>query len=229
MDVEGCPLPEDRWYDVENDVWLQVESDGVTATLGATAPLVAFAGRFLSVGFRPVLGLVGRGRSVATVESLRYTGAIRVPVDATVRERNSDLVERPKWLNDEPYDRGWVVRLTLSTPVGPEAGLATAAEVRTRYEARIAELRIRCYPAVPDLEVYEIGSECSAVLARLDEELARRSPGDVILLVTDDRTSPIEMVRWSDRTGHPVLHHRLEGNLHHFLVRREAHPVPRRR
>jgi len=64
---------------------------------------------------------------------------------------------------------------------------------------------------------------------KLNEELAARAPGDAILLVTDDPTSPIEMVRWSDQTGHPVLAHRKEGTLHHFLVRKEADPKPRRR
>ena len=36
--------------------------------------------------------------------------------------------------------------------------------------------------------------------------------------MTDDPTSPIEMVRWTDQTGHAVLAHRREGDLHQFLV-----------
>jgi len=71
--------------------------------------------------------------------------------------------------------------------------------------------------------------ECSAVLTKLNEELEQRAAGEAILLVTDDPTSPIEMVRWSDQTGHTVLAHRKEGNLHHYLVRKEAAPVPRGR
>ena len=47
--------------------------------------------------------------------------------------------------------------------------------------------------------------------------------------MTDDPTSPIEMVRWSDQTGYPVLAHRAEGNLHHFLVLKHGQPQHRLR
>ncbi|HEY6238665.1 MAG TPA: hypothetical protein VIZ68_05720 [Thermoplasmata archaeon] len=225
MEVEGCDLPEDRLYDLDHDVWLQRSGDGRTATLGVLASLASFAGRFHTVGFRPVDGVVARGRSVATIESVRYTGAVRLPLDARVLERNPAIVARPKLLNDAPYGEGWVV---VIAPVdGAADGLVDAAGARERLAERIREMRIRCYPAAPDVEVYEIGAECSAILARLDEELAPRPARDVVLLVTDDPTSPIEMVRWTDRTGHSLLAHRKEGSLHHFLVRKEEHPTPR--
>ena len=227
MDVEGCPVPEDLLYDLENDVWWRPAPDG-TGTVGLTAPMAAFAGRFQSIQFRPVTGVVERGRSVATVESVRYTGAIRLPVDAEVVERNPSVVERPRLVNDAPYSQGWLVRIRPRDPRELGERLRPASEARAVLAAQIRERHIRCYAATPDVELYEIGIECSAVLAQLDAELARRSPGDVVLLVTDDPTSPIEMVRWSDRSGHTVLDHRREGPLEHFLVRREAEPHPRR-
>src|SRR2546426_1046762 len=58
------------------------------------------------------------------------------------------------------------------------------------------------------------------VLAKLRELLTRVEVGAVVHLVTDDPTSPIEMVRWSDQTGQPVIDERREGNLFHFLVRK---------
>ena len=85
---------------------------------------------------------------------------------------------------------------------------------------QIAALRIRCFAAFPDFEMFEIGLECSAVLAKLNELLTRIEVGAVVHLVTDDPTSPIEMVRWSDQTGQPVIDERKEGNLFHFLVRK---------
>jgi len=54
----------------------------------------------------------------------------------------------------------------------------------------------------------------------LDELLTRIEVRGVVHLVTDDPTSPIEMVRWSDQTGQPVIDQRKEGNLFHFLVRK---------
>ncbi|HYK92887.1 MAG TPA: hypothetical protein VEY07_02450 [Thermoplasmata archaeon] len=228
MEVDGCELPEDRLYDLENDTWLKLE-DGGRATVGLTQSIASFAGRFQSVSFRPVTGALARGRSIATIESVRFTGAVRIPVEGTVVERNTALVDRPKLLNDAPYGDGWVARIELSTPSEVGRTLESAGAIQGRLAQRIQQLRIRCLPAAPDVELYEIGSECSAVLARLSEEVGRRAPGEVVLLVTDDPTSPIEMVRWSDRTGHPVLAHRVDGPLHQFLVRRGADPHPRAR
>lgn len=228
MEILGCALPDDRLYDLENEVWWFVEPSG-TARVGLMATLVAFAGRFEHVTFRPIDGAIPRGRSVATVESFRYTGAVRLPVDATLVERNAELVERPRLLNDAPYSDGWVVRVVPRDPEEPRRRLEAAADVAPRVEERIRARRIRCWPVSPDLEMFEIGTECSAVLTKLDEELAHRPAGEAVLLVTDEPTSPIEMVRWSEETGHTLLAHRAEANLHHFLVRKEADPTPRRR
>ncbi|MCI4336445.1 MAG: hypothetical protein L3K17_04520 [Thermoplasmata archaeon] len=229
MDIDGCALPEDRLYDLEQDVWFRWEEGRRTATIGILGSLASFAGRFQAVTYRPIEGHVARGRSVATVESVRFTGAVRMPVDGTLVDRNGELPAHPKLLNDAPFDQGWVVRIAPTDREAPERLLATAERVEQELRAKIHALKIRCYPAAPDVELYEIGAECAAILARLDEEVARRAPGEIVLLVTDDATSPIEMVRWADRTGHAVLAHRVEDRLHHFLVRREAHPVPRRR
>ena len=228
MEIIGCALPEDRLYDLEQEVWWLSEPDG-TARLGLMATLVAFAGRVDRLTFRAVEGVVDRGRSVATVESLRFTGAVRLPVDATVVDRNGRLEQRARLLNDAPYSDGWVVRVRPRDPGEPRRRLEEAARIAAEVEERIRQRKIRCWPSFPDLEMYEIGLECSAVLAKLNEEIGRRPAGETILLVTDDPTSPIEMIRWSDQSGHSVLAHRTEANLHHFLVRKEAEPHPRRR
>ena len=229
MEIDGCPLPEDRLYDLENDVWWMEEPEGGNARVGILGTLAAFAGRFQSLTFRPVEGAVARGRSVATLESVRFTGAVRVPVDVTLVGRNDEVARRPRLLNDAPYGDGWVVRVRPVRPQEPRERLETARAVAARLEARIRAQRIRCWPSTPDLELNEVGLECSAVLARLREALVTVPFGASVLLATDDPTSPIEMVRWSDQTGHPVLAHRKEGTLHHFLVRKEAEPKPRRR
>ncbi len=222
-------MPEDRLYDLEHDVWWAQPAGSDVATVGILATLAAFAGPFASASFRPVEGPIGAGRSVATLESVRYTGAVRLPVEAEVVERNTALVGRPRLLNDAPYSDGWVVRVRPADPAAPGRALETAPAIAVRLEERIRRQRIRCWPVTPDLEMFEIGLECSAVLAQLNDELARRPAGTAVMLVTDDPLSPIEMVRWSDQTGHALLAHRVEGTLHQFLVRKEAHPTPRRR
>lgn len=230
MEAGGCPLPDDLLYDVERDVWARPDPDGSTATIGMLSPLASFIGIVQKVQYRPsVEGPIARGRSVATIESFRFTGAVRLPVDGTIVERNDEIVRRPKWINDEPYGHGWVARVRADDPASWHASMEPAPAVRERIAEVVRERRIHCLPAVPDVELFEIGAECSAVLAALDDTLKARAPRDVVLLVTDDPTSPIEVVRWSDRTGETLLHHEAEGHLHKFLIRKEAEPQPRRR
>jgi glycine cleavage system H protein len=228
VDAEGCPVPDDRRYDVENDVWVRPEEGSDLVTAGMMAHLASFAGKFTALTYRSLEGPQPQGRSVATAESVRFTGAIRLPFAATVVERNPALSARPKLLNDAPYAEGWVVRVRPDDAAAP-LRLASAGVARPEVARKVLAMHIHCLPAVPDTEMFEIGAECQAILVRLDEEIAQRAVGDVVHLVTDDPTSPIEMVRWSDRSGYPVLHAWAEGNLRHFLVRRTADPRPRRR
>jgi glycine cleavage system H protein len=229
VEIEHCPVPEDRLYDFEESSWVQREERSGLWTLGLTSWFVSFVGRFQSVSYRPIDGPQAAGRSVATLESLRFTGAVRLPLGGTVVERNPELPTRPRLLNDDPYGEGWVVRFRPDPPATSSPRLEPAAAIADRLLARVRALRIQCWPASPDLELVEVGTECAATLARLDDELAARAAGEVVLLVTDDPTSPLELVRWSDRTGHALLMHRADDGLHRFLLRKEAHPVPRTR
>lgn len=224
MEVDGCPVPDDLRIDVENGVWLRPAPDG-TVELGLLAPFLAFAGRLTALAYRPLEGAIGAGRSVATLESRRLTAPVRIPVAGVIEARNDAASATPRLVERSPYGDGWLVRFRPDRPGDLEA-VPRAADARDALHRQITERRIRCYPAPPDLEIYEIGAECRAILARLDEELARREVGDVVLLVVDDPTAPIEMVRWSDRSGHRVLDQRRQDGLWHFLVRKEHRRSP---
>ena len=178
MEIEGCPLPEDRLYDLENDVWWVSEEGGTTARLGVLATLTAFAGPFTSLTFRPVVGWVARGRSVATVESTRFTGAIRLPVDAEILERNPTVAERPRLVNDAPYGEGWIVRVRPArledipkVPRTTGAGGRAARRADPGRSGSAAGRRTRCR-AVRDRARVLRGP------TKLNEELAQHAVGE---------------------------------------------------
>ena len=226
MEVDGCPLPEDRLYDWENRIWTAPEGSGAIWKVGLIAPFASFIGPVSAVTFRPA-GTLGRGRSLGMVESVRFTGAVRIPFEGEVVELNPELRTRPRMLNDAPYGDGWFARIRPTRPTEERPWLESAAAIRSRASEWIRAQRVRCWPVTPDLEMFEIGLECSAILTQVNEELARRPAGWAIRLVTDDPTSPIEMERWADQTGHALLARRRDGNLFEFLLRKEEHPVPR--
>jgi glycine cleavage system H lipoate-binding protein/TusA-related sulfurtransferase len=218
MEIDGCPFPEDRSYEPDGLVWVRLEPDG-EAVVGITSIYAALAGRLTSVRPRPVGSEHLEGGIVATIEGGKYFGPVRTPLAGMVVRTNDAIVGRPKILSERPYTEGWVVRIRPTRPTEADR-LRSAAESAAAFGRQIANLRVRCFAAFPDFEMFEIGTECAAVLARLSELMGRIEAGEVVHLVSDDPTAPVEMVRWSDETGHPVVDSRREGNLFHFLVRK---------
>ncbi|OLD11044.1 MAG: hypothetical protein AUI93_05790 [Crenarchaeota archaeon 13_1_40CM_3_52_10] len=190
-------------------------------TIGVTSLLSAIAGKFTSARLRPVGMRTKRGASLGTLESLKFVGPIPSPISGIVTTVNDRVVRRPKLLNDMPYTEGWIAKLKPLGLQEERVFLSRAVDATETLKNRIAEFHARCFKAFPDHEMYEIGTECSAVLVRLNELLATASVGDVVHLVTDDPTSYVEMIRWTDQTGHELVDWRQEGNLFHFIVRKE--------
>ena len=124
-------------------------------------------------------------------------------------------------MNDASYTEGWIVKLKPLNFQEERDLLSRATDAREVFKKKIAEFHARCFKAFPDHEMYEIGTECSGVLVHLNDLLATVPIGDIVHLVTDDPTSYVEMVRWTDQTDHKLVDWRQEGNLFHFIVRKE--------
>ncbi len=123
-------------------------------------------------------------------------------------------------LSEKPYTEGWFARLRPTAWDEDRASLKAALEAKELLAAQMIALRVHCFAAFPDYELFEIGTECAAVITKLDDTLAHAAEGEVVHLVSDDWTAPAEMVNWSQRTGYPVIEERKEGDLYHFLVRK---------
>jgi len=218
LKIEFCEFPDDVLYDFENNVW--VKTHGAYVELGITSVHAFLAGKLKDVRFRKLEGSkVVRGQSIATIESVKYFGAVRTSLSGTVIEVNNSLNSTPKLVNDSPYREGWFVRLT--TTVDEERKrLSDVRDSQELVRSQIRELRVRCFHAYPDYEMWEIGVECAAVLVRLNELMERCVVGDVVHVVSDDPTADIEIVRWSDQTGQEVLESRQEGRLLHLIVKK---------
>lgn len=219
MRIESCEFPDDALYDADGLVWVRREPSG-DAVLGVTSLHAALAGRLVRVEGRPVGTEYGAGKSVGTLESGRYFGSIRTPVRGTLLQVNGAVLTTPKLLSEKPYAEGWFARIRPSDWEADRASLKPLSEAREAIAAQIAALHVHCFSAFPDYELFEIGTECQAVLTKLDETLGRAAEGEVVHLVSDDWTAPAEMANWSQRTGYPVIEERKEGTLYHFLVRK---------
>jgi glycine cleavage system H protein len=219
LEIDHCIFPDDLLYDLENNTWLRVEEDG-EVTIGVTSVLPAIAGKLTLARLKAVSIDIQRGQSLGTLESLKFVGPIPSPVSGTLVKTNGLVVDKPRIVNDAPYEDGWIARLRPSQLKLERILLSKSGESKIPLRQKIAEFHVRCFKAFPDHEMSEIGTECSAVLIRLNDLLATIPVGEVVHLVSDDPTAYVEMVVWSERTGQSLVDWRKEGNLFHFIVRK---------
>jgi glycine cleavage system H lipoate-binding protein/TusA-related sulfurtransferase len=211
----GCEYREDVLYDPEFGTWGRLE-EGLWR-VGVTPLLPWLSGGLTAVTFKPAGARIAQGNSIASVEGPRHFEVVRAPFDCVVKETNGALTKEPRTVNRDPFGDGWLALVEKASPGSRLEPLAGAAPA---IEQRHSSMKVRCFAAFPDIELYEVGTECSAVLSRLDEELANSPRGAVVHLVSDDPTAEIEMMRWEGQTGNALLEVRPEGALRHFIVKK---------
>lgn len=117
----------------ESNEWIKVE--GNTGTIGITD----FAQNSLSdiVFAEVVVGegdTVGKGASIATIESVKAAADVYTPVSGKVIAINEDLGGAPEVINSDPYGAAWLVKIEMIDPAELDALMDAAA-----YEAQIQE------------------------------------------------------------------------------------------
>jgi glycine cleavage system H lipoate-binding protein/TusA-related sulfurtransferase len=220
MKISHCDFPEDLLYDVENFVWCKTNTESGMMTIGIINCLGYISGKLSNINLKPIGITVERGKSIGTIESSRYFGVVRSPVSGKIIEINSSLSQLPELANKYPYTQGWFARLKVTKIDEGIKSLKNIKSCSDEIAALIQRHHIICFDAFPDFELFEIGVECAATLAKLDELLEKIAVGSVVHLVSDDPTADLEMIRWSEQTGQSLLDSRREGNLFHFTVKK---------
>jgi glycine cleavage system H lipoate-binding protein/TusA-related sulfurtransferase len=217
MKIDNCSFPEDLLYDTENFVWMGNKEK--TVTIGITTIMTSIASKLSRIKLKPVGTKLEKGMSCGSLESAKYFGVVRTPISGTIVQVNKSLMDKPKLANNSPYTEGWFVKIEPSD-MGDMRTLETIENCHDKMSLAIQKLRVRCFAAFPDHEMFEIGVECSATLAKLDELIEKIPAGEVIHLVSDDPTADLEMLRWSEEREQSLLEMRNEGNLFHFIVKK---------
>ena len=235
MKIDHCLFPEGFLYDLENFVWAKVENDNDNNkndnassdssskkfTIGVTPILASIAGKFTMIKLKPIGTEVGKGKSIGSVESVRYFGIARAPISGKILQVNENLLANPKLANDFPYENGWLIKMeTNSISPSEMSGLKIVEDCHEEIKSIMDKLHVRCFAAFPDHQMFEIGIECAATLTKLGELLSKVQIGDVVHIVSDDNSADLEMIRWTEENGQELLEIRKEDNLFHFIVKK---------
>ncbi|MDA8065295.1 MAG: glycine cleavage system protein H [Thermaerobacter sp.] len=142
-EFQGCELPEDLYYDVENDTWAR-RGPGELVTVGLTDPAQTEAGRILFLRPKKVGVHVVQHRAVAALESGKWAGPVRTPVAGTITEVNDQAVANPNILNIDPYGDGWVARIRPDDLEGDASRLLFGEAAQEAYRKKLEQFKIQC-------------------------------------------------------------------------------------
>lgn len=135
--VRGCNLPDDLYYNVENNVWARREGDG-TLTIGMTAYACSLAGEIVSYTPKKVGKEIEQNKSVSTVESGKWVGPVKAPVTGEILATNEAVSAKPGTINADPYGAGWLVKMKPSNWDGDSGSLVTGGNVASAFESKMA-------------------------------------------------------------------------------------------
>jgi glycine cleavage system H protein len=110
--------PGDRKYTKEHE-WVKV--DGDTGTVGITDYAQDQLGDIVFVELPEPGANVTQMQKFGEIESVKAVSELFSPVSGEVVERNDGLNDNPQWVNDSPYDGGWMLKVRLSSPAEIEA------------------------------------------------------------------------------------------------------------
>lgn len=69
-----------------------------------------------------------RNSTICTLESIKAVAEVYAPVDCTVVEINSKLIDSPEIINKDPYGEGWLVKVKV------ERGIEELMDAKTYAE-----------------------------------------------------------------------------------------------
>jgi glycine cleavage system H protein len=211
--IENCIFPVNYFYDLDNFTWIKSidmpddkKNDVKQVLVGITPVYSYITGRILKFKTKPVGTDIIRNRSLGTVESLNHFGIIRSPISGNVVEINQEIINNPKVVNDSPFERGWIAKIKTKDNLESLDSIRTIEECKDEMVSQIKKFNVKCFKSFPDFQMFELGTECSATLAKLDEFMIKNMRiGHVIRLVSDDPTADLELLRWADQNKQEIV------------------------
>ncbi len=124
-------FPKDLKYTKQHE-WARVE--GNMAVVGITYYAQEKLGSIVLVEMPTSGKAFIKGETMVTVDSVKAVAEVYSPLSGQVEEVNESLKDNPEVINQEPYGKGWMVKLKMANSEEISALLSPEA-----YEAFVAE------------------------------------------------------------------------------------------
>lgn len=109
--------------------WIRV--DGDTAYIGVTDFAQRELGDIVYLDINTVGKDLSQNEVFGTVEAVKTVSDLFMPVDGKILEVNKKLDSNPELVNQDPYNEGWMVKITLNNN-GQIANLLSSEEYQVQ-------------------------------------------------------------------------------------------------
>jgi len=103
-------FPEDLLY-AETHEW--VREEGGKVTIGLTDYAQSQLRDIVYVDLPEVGSEFKRGDSIGVVESVKTVADVYAPVTGKVTDANMTLKDHPGFINEDPYGKGWLIKMEI--------------------------------------------------------------------------------------------------------------------
>jgi glycine cleavage system H protein len=93
--------------------WITISSEGL-AMIGISDFAQEQLGDIVSVELPKVGSKFRQMQPLAIVDSVKASSDIYSPLSGEVVQVNNELSEHPEWINESPYELGWIVKIKPS-------------------------------------------------------------------------------------------------------------------
>ena len=104
--------PNDLLYTKDHE-WARLDPSGKVATVGVTRFAVDQLGDVTQVDLPKEGEAVRQGDVFGSVESVKAVSDLFAPFSGKVVKVNTPLAESPEYVNEDPYDEGWMIQIEL--------------------------------------------------------------------------------------------------------------------
>ena len=101
--------------------WVLEEGD--KCTIGLTDYAVEQLGDVVFVELPEIGSEFAKNEVFATIESVKAASEIYMPVGGKVVEVNEELINSPEIINEDPYEKGWLIKIESETLADDTVGL----------------------------------------------------------------------------------------------------------
>ncbi len=104
-------LPENLKFTKDHE-WVLIE--GNTATIGITDFAQGELGEIVYVEIETEGETLEKEEVFGTIEAVKTVSDLFMPLSGEITEFNSKLEENPEAVNENPYEDGWMIKMTIS-------------------------------------------------------------------------------------------------------------------